>query len=90
MSLQYKTSKNFDRILDKLSKKDKQLYENLLKKMNEILNTNDVEHYKNLRYSLKDFKRVHVGSFVIIFRYDKQNEIILFTDFDHHDNIYKN
>jgi len=90
MSRQYKTSKNFDRILDKLSKKDKQLYENLLKKMNEILNTNDVEHYKNLRYSLKDFKRVHVGSFVIIFRYDKQNEIILFTDFDHHDNIYKN
>ena len=90
MSRQYKTSKNFDRILDKLSKKDKQLYENLLKKMNEILNTNDVEHYKNLRYSLKDFKRVHVGSFVIIFRYDKQNDIILFTDFDHHDNIYKN
>ena len=89
MPRQYRTSKSFDRILDKLQKKNKQLYENLLKKMNEILDISDVEHYKNLRYSLKDFKRAHIGSFVIIFKYDKQNNIILFTDFDHHDNIYK-
>jgi len=89
MSRQYKTSKNFDRILGKLQKKDKQLFESLIKKMNEVLNISDVEHYKNLRYSLKEFKRVHVGSFVLIFRYDKQNDIIFFSDFDHHDNVYK-
>ena len=33
----YKTSKEFDRTLAKLEKKDKQLYENLLNKMNEVL-----------------------------------------------------
>ncbi len=89
MPRQYKTSKNFDRILDKLRKKDKIAFESLLKKMDEILNISNVEHYKNLRYSLKDFKRAHVGSFVLVFRYDKKNDIIFFTDFDHHDNIYK-
>lgn len=90
MSLKYKTSKEFDRILLKLEKKDKQLYKNLLAKMEEIVNTSDIEHYKNLRYNLKEFKRAHVGHFVIVFNFDKQNNIILFSDFDHHDSIYKN
>ena len=89
MSHQYKTSKNFDRILDKLQKKDKQLYENLLNKMNEILTSADIEHYKNLRYDLKEYKRVHVGSFVLVFKYEKSSDLIFFTDFDHHDVIYK-
>lgn len=89
MPRQYKTSKNFDRILVKLAKKDKQLYENLLNKMKEILLSLDVEHYKNLRYDLKDKKRVHIGHFVLVFKYDKQNDMIFFDDFDHHDNIYK-
>ena len=89
MPRQHRTSKNFDRILDKLKKKDKIVFESLLKKMDEILSMSTIEHYKNLRYSLKDFKRAHIGSFVLVFRYDKQNDIILFTDFDHHDNIYK-
>ena len=88
MPRQYKTSKNLDRILAKLQKKDKQLYENLLNKMNEVLNSADIGHYKNLKYSLKEYKRAHVGSFVLIFKYDKQNDMIYFSDFDHHDNIY--
>ncbi|MBI4143746.1 type II toxin-antitoxin system mRNA interferase toxin, RelE/StbE family [Candidatus Woesearchaeota archaeon] len=84
----YKTSKEFDRILTKLQKKDKQLYENLLSKMTEVLNNSDIEHYKNLRYDMKDFKRVHIGHFVLVFRFDKINDTIFFSDFGHHDNIY--
>ena len=89
MPRQYKTSKNFDRSLYKLEKKDKQLYENLFNKMNEVLSSPDIEHYKNLRYDMKEFKRVQVGHFVLVFKYDKQNDIVYFTDFDHHDRIYK-
>ncbi len=89
MSRQYKTSKNFDRILLKLESKDKQLYENLLNKMKEVLNNPNIEHYKNLKYALKEFKRVHVGSFVLVFRYEKSSDIVFFADFEHHDNIYK-
>jgi YafQ family addiction module toxin component len=89
MPRQYKNSKEFDKILEKLQHKDKQLYENLLNKMNEVLNSPDVEHYKNLRYDLKEFKRVQVGHFVLVFKFDKINDLIFFSDFDHHDNIYK-
>lgn len=89
MPRSYRTSKNFDRILNKLQKKDKQLYEILLNKMNEILNVFDVEHYKNLRYDMKEYKRVHIGPFVLVFKYDKSNNLIFFTDFDHHDKLFK-
>ena len=88
MPRQYKTSKEFDRILTKLQKKDKQLYENLINKMEEIRNSADVEHYKNLQHNLKESKRAHVGHFVLVFKFDKTNNLILFSDFDHHDKIY--
>ncbi|PIN94915.1 addiction module toxin RelE [Candidatus Pacearchaeota archaeon CG10_big_fil_rev_8_21_14_0_10_30_48] len=90
MPRQYKTSKEFDRLLVKLERKDKQLYENLINKMNEVLNSIDIEHYKNLRYDLKEFKRIHVGHFVLVFKFDKISNLIFFSDFDHHDKIYKN
>jgi YafQ family addiction module toxin component len=90
MARQYKTSKNLDRILLKLLRKNKKLYEQVLNKIDEVINSNDVEHYKNLRYGLKRYKRVHVGdSFVLVFKYDKQNDFIYFDDFNHHDKIYK-
>jgi len=85
----YKTSKNFDKILLKLSKKDKKIYEQILKKIYEIANSSDIEHYKNLKYGLKEFKRAHIGKFVLVFRFDKKENLIYFTDFDHHDKIYK-
>lgn len=86
----YEVKPNLKRILDKLYKKDKRQYEAILKKIQEIINSGDVEHYKNLRYDLSEFKRVHViGSFVLIFKFDKKNNIISFEDYDHHDKIYR-
>ena len=54
------------------------------------MNSIDIDHYKNLRYDMREFKRVHVGHFVLVFKFDKINNLILFSDFDHHDKIYKN
>ena len=85
----WKTSEQLQEILRKLSKKDKSIYEQVLKKINEVINSFDIEHYKNLKYSMKDSKRVHVGHFVLIFRYDKATDTINFDDFDHHNSIYK-
>jgi len=86
----YKTSKNLDRILLKLFKKDKKRYEIIWKKINEIINNSDIEHYKNLKFPMNEFKRVPIDkSFVLIFRYDKKENLIYFTDLDHHDRIYK-
>jgi len=86
----YEIIPSLQKILNKLSKKDPTLYEQVLSKIQEIINSSDIEHYKNLKYDLKEFKRVHVGHFVLVFRFDKMNNLILFSDFDHYDNIYKN
>lgn len=76
------------KLLTKLSKKDKPLYEQVMKKIDEVRCTANVEHYKNLRYGMKDSKRVHIGHFVLVFEYKKREDKIVFKDFDHHDNIY--
>ena len=85
----YEIIPSLQRILNKLSKKDKTPYEQAFKKIEEVVNSGDVEHYKNLRYVLKDKKRVHVGSFVLVFSFIKSENKIVFVDFDHHDIIYK-
>ena len=79
-------------IIEKLEKKDKKRVEIINKKIKQIVNSDSsfVEHYKNLRHDLKNFKRVHIdSSFVLVFKVDIANNFILFVDFDHHDNIYK-
>jgi len=77
-------------IFKKLSKKDKVAYEQILKKIEEIINCEDPESYKNLRSPMQHLKAVHIKkSFVIVFSYDKQNDFLYFIDYDHHDNIYR-
>ena len=74
--------------LIKLSKKDKNFYEAVMGKIQEITESADIEHYKNLRYDMKSSKRVHIGHFVLVFSYDKSKDFLSFEDYDHHDNIY--
>lgn len=75
--------------LAKLSRKDRVSYEAVMKKIDEVASSYYVEHYKNLRYGMKDSKRAHVGSFVLVFSYDKALDFVSFEDYDHHDIIYK-
>ena len=77
------------RVVNKLSKKDIVLYEQVLNKIDEIINSYNVEHYKNLRYDLKDKKSVHIDHFVLVFKFIKEENKLIFLDFNHHDNIYK-
>jgi mRNA-degrading endonuclease RelE of RelBE toxin-antitoxin system len=84
----FQISERLQYILNILSKKNKSLYEQVLKKIEEIRCSYDVEHYKNLRHEMKDSKRVQIGHFVLVFRYNKRNDEVYFDDFDHHDKIY--
>ena len=86
---EFETKPELEKILKKLINKDKKLYEQIIKKIQEIIGCYDLEHYKNLRYNMKDSKRVHIGYFVLIFSYDKKRNFVSFEYFDHHDNIYK-
>ena len=87
--MNYEIVPSLKKKLNKLSKKDRTIYEQVLKKIEEVINTKDIEHYKNLRYDMKDKKRAHIGHFVLVFRFIKLENKIIFDDFDHHDNVYK-
>lgn len=84
----FEISEELEAKLKKLSKKDKSLHEQTVKKIKEVVNSGNVEHYKNLRYRMKDSRRVHVGHFVLVFQYDRQKNLIRFDDFDHHSKVY--
>jgi len=73
----------------KASKKDKILALEIRKKISQIVSCDElsIEHYKNLRGQLKEYKRVHVGSFVILFRV--RGSTIYFERFKHHDEAYE-
>jgi mRNA-degrading endonuclease RelE of RelBE toxin-antitoxin system len=61
--------------------------QNVLKKRDEIINSNNLDHYKNLKQDLKKYIRVHVNdSYVILFFGD--DYIVYFVDYAHHDEIY--
>lgn len=79
-------------ILKKLVKKDRNRYEIVMKKIEQVISSDEftIDHYKNLRHDLSDCKRVHIDkSFVLLFKVYKKENFILFYKLDHHDNIYK-
>ncbi len=86
----FEIEKNLHQILKKFFKKDKKRYKIVWKKITEIINSSDIEHYKNLKFPMNEFKRVHIDkSFILIFKFDKTNEKIQFYDLNHHDKIYR-
>ena len=46
-------------------------------------------HHKSLSNLLKNYRRVHVGHFVIAFRIMEEGKMVRFVAFDHHDSIYE-
>ncbi|MAG38984.1 hypothetical protein CMO90_02745 [Candidatus Woesearchaeota archaeon] len=74
----------------KLLRKDKKKVLIINKKIKEIINSESVERYKNLRYELKEYKRVHIDKhFVLTFKVEKEKDFILFVDFAHHKDVYR-
>jgi len=83
-------SDKLKKILRKLLKKDRVRYEATIKKIEEVFQSESVNHYKNLSHDMKEFKRVHIDShFVLIFKADKNSKFIRFHDLQHHDTIYR-
>ena len=79
-------------LIRKLSKRDKTRAEALNKKIKEAINndSNSIDRYKNCRYDLKEYKRVHIDkSFVLLFKVYKEKNMIYFWKLEHHDEAYK-
>ena len=84
-------SDDFEKQVRSLSKKNKPLSDALEKKVAEIVSRDaeSIDFYKNLNAPLNEFKRVHVGSFILIFRVYKEKNFVFFKSFEHHDEAYK-
>ena len=74
--------------LDKLFFRDKVLAIAVRKKITQIISLDEIaiQHFKNLRYDLSDYKRVQVGSFILMFKIE--GNTIIFDRFRHHDEAY--
>ena len=81
---QIEFSDEFDRSMRKLKKKDKVLFEQIQKKLLEIVE--NPEHFKPLRNVLAGYRRIHFGSLVLIYTID--GEIVRIISLDHHDRAY--
>ncbi len=74
--------------LVKLGMRDPKQAESIAKKSEEIVI--DPNRYKNLRYPLNNWKRVHIDRhFVLTFSIDEETKTVILEDYDHHDKIYK-
>ena len=87
---EFEVNEKLKKDLVKLSKKEKVRYGSVMKKIQDILDSDDVDHYKNLRKPLQHLKRVHIdSSFVLTFEYYKSEDFVRFIDLQHHDKVYK-
>lgn len=77
-------SDEFERSIKKLKKKDKVLFEQIQKKLLGLVE--NPEHYKPLRNIFAGYRRIHFGSFVLIYKIDKN--IVKIISLDHHDKAY--
>ncbi|MDD4878033.1 MAG: addiction module toxin RelE [Candidatus Nanoarchaeia archaeon] len=89
MSLKAIVSEELESALKTLKKKDRAMYNAVEKKMIQIVSggMESIRHFKNLKGGLSDFKRVHIGHFVLKFRVEQEN--VIFESFEHHDDAYE-
>ncbi|KMP11770.1 hypothetical protein UR09_02395 [Candidatus Nitromaritima sp. SCGC AAA799-A02] len=76
----------FEKHLKKI-RSDINLQKRLREKIEEILV--DPFHYKPLRNVLKNKRRTHIGSYVLIFEIRQKENVVVFHSFLHHDRAYQ-
>ena len=77
-------SSQFEKSMKKLKKKDKTLFNQIQKKLIEIVK--NPEHFKSLRNVLAGYRRIHFGSFVLVYKIEEN--IVRIVSLDHHDKAY--
>ena len=77
-----------EKVMAKLKRKDPALFRAVQRKINQVslLDRAAIDHFKNLRGEVSAYKRVHVSSFVLIFKIE--GSVIIFDRFRHHDEAY--
>ena len=76
-----------DRVFRKLSKKDSKQMDAISKKISEILE--DPHAFKPMHFPLPGMRRVHFGSYVLLFSIDEQRKTVVLEDYERHDSVYR-
>lgn len=76
-----------DKIFSKLAKKDKVSFEYINKKVEEIRES--PYHFKPLRNPLQNYRRVHIGNYVLIYSINEKTKTVIIERYKHHDEVYK-
>ena len=76
-----------DRIFKKLRKKDLAQFDALCRKINDILE--NPQQFKPLKSPMQHMRRVHIGSFVLVYDIDEVRKVVTLRRYEHHDNVYK-
>jgi len=76
-----------DKIFKKLQKKDHAQFDVVTKKVNEILE--NPQQFKPLKSPMQHMRRVHVGSFVLVYDIDEARKAVTVRRYEHHDRVYK-
>jgi len=77
-------SAGFEKSMKKLKKKDTVLFNQIQKRLIDLVQNPD--HYKPLRNVLAGYRKIHFGSFVLIFKLE--GEVVRIISLDHHDKSY--
>lgn len=77
-------SDEFDKSIQKLKIRDRALFGHIQKKL--IALVKNPEHYKPLKNVLAGFRRLHFGSFVLIYKIE--GDTVRIISLDHHDMAY--
>lgn len=75
------------RAFKKLTKKDRKHLDAINKKIEQILN--DPFQFKPLKHPLDGLRRVHVGSFVLIYEVLENQKTVRVLKYKHHDQAYQ-
>lgn len=78
---------HLDKVFRKLAKKDKHQLEIISKKIEQILHSPYA--YKPLQAPKQNQRRVHIGSFVLVYSTDEARKIVTLEDYAHHDVVYE-
>ena len=77
-----------DRTFRKLAKKDSRQMRIIDRKGGEILE--DPHRFKPMHFPLAGMRRVHFGTFVLLYSIDEQRKTVVIEDYEHHDQVYRN
>lgn len=75
------------KLFSKLGKKDPAQAEAVKAKIKEVLA--NPHQFKRLKSPMQNMRRVHVGSFVLVYDIDDEKKVVTLRRYEHHDKAYK-